>query len=1345
MSKLVFFLVLFVSTVILWGTIINIPADYPSIQEGIYAAVNFDTVLAAPGTYIENIDFEGKAITVGSWYHTTQDTSNISQTIIDGDQNGSVVIIDNVEDSTAVLTGFTITNGNAIQGGGIYCNESTVIFNNLKINANQGHNGGGVYARFSDINLENLTVADNTSEWSGGGIQIDDSSLEAVNLVITGNQAESYGGGVYLGYVSGDNFSNITIADNFSDIYGGGFFCSSCDLVFSNLTIRDNSTPGEGGGIFISDALLCSFSSENRCNIYSNRISGRGRGSDIYSTDFIEVIVDTFTVLEPGDFHASPLEYFSFDILHGACEQVEADLYVSPEGDNGNSGLTPEEPLKTIQYACTIIQADVWNHRTIFLAGGIYSPSTNQECFPVCPPSFVSLIGEDVCTVILDAENTAGVIALDYLEDITLSNMTITHGLSGCGGGINAQWCDPVIENVIITENTAHSGGGIYCMHANPIIASVRVTNNVSTSGTGGGGGMLFCYSIPLLSDAIIENNSALGFAGKGGGIYLDVNAHANMENVVIRNNFATLKGGGLSCWHSDPLMANVTISDNTAGEYGGGMNCEFSGPAFNLENLCNIYCNSTTSNGNGMDLYTNHFLYVNVDTFTVINPSAYYAAPGNDYNFSILHGKLEQVDADLYVSPTGNDENSGLTVEEPMKTIRYASNLIYADIDDLHIIHLLQGVYSPSSNGESFPVELPDYISLIGVGREEVILDAEDSTRVINSIGNDQVLYSNFTVTNGNENHGGGIYCLGSEAVFENLRITGNTANSGGGISCTDSNPVFSNIVIEDNSVSLYGGGISCSSSSIELSDVIIRNNTADRYGGGLNCLNMTLVLEHVTIADNTSQEIGGGIRSYNSELHFNADNRCNIYNNFSHVLCGNDIYSNEDFTVYVDTFTVYYPNERQATPYENFHFSIQHGYHAQVFEDLYVSPEGDNTNSGLDAEHPLKTIIYASTIMLTGWTHHTIYLGAGIYSPSANGEFFPVSLPPNVSLAGVDRDEVILDPEGQSAAIRLIDNNNNATISNLTITNSQGGHGGGIVCESCDPVISNVTIKNSYAAWGGGIYCYWSNAELKNILIQNCSGIYGGAIHLEHSSPFITNLTIADNTASLYAGGIYLQSFSNPILINSILWGNQPQQIVMRDNGYQSFMVIANNDLENGIEAIEILGSGELVNLNGNLNEDPMFCCPMLGNYALSEESPCIDAGTAFFEFDNDVFLDLNENEYYGTAPDMGAFEYGMVEIDEVVIENEKLKIENYPNPFNPETQIVFNLPESEKVYLSVYNLKGQLVRVLADDVLPAGENCLYWDSRNEMGRIVSSGVYLVRLQSGKANVMRKIMLIK
>ena len=99
------------------ATIINVPADQPTIQAGINAATNTDTVLVQTGTYVENINYNGKLITLGSLFLTTRDTSYISLTTIDGNKNGKVVIFENSEDSTAILCGFTNMTQSLMKNG----------------------------------------------------------------------------------------------------------------------------------------------------------------------------------------------------------------------------------------------------------------------------------------------------------------------------------------------------------------------------------------------------------------------------------------------------------------------------------------------------------------------------------------------------------------------------------------------------------------------------------------------------------------------------------------------------------------------------------------------------------------------------------------------------------------------------------------------------------------------------------------------------------------------------------------------------------------------------------------------------------------------------------------------------------------------------------------------------------------------------------------------------------------------------------------------------------------------------------------------------------------------------
>ena len=140
---------------------IRIPADYPTIQAGINAASNGNIVLVVNGTYFENINFKGKAITVASRYLIDGNTNHITNTIINGSQpshpdSGSVVTFRSGEDTTSILMGFTITGGigsfhgvDARGGGGIKC-----------------HNSG---AKILHNIIENNHVTSNTMVTVGGG------------------------------------------------------------------------------------------------------------------------------------------------------------------------------------------------------------------------------------------------------------------------------------------------------------------------------------------------------------------------------------------------------------------------------------------------------------------------------------------------------------------------------------------------------------------------------------------------------------------------------------------------------------------------------------------------------------------------------------------------------------------------------------------------------------------------------------------------------------------------------------------------------------------------------------------------------------------------------------------------------------------------------------------------------------------------------------------------------------------------------------------------------------------------------------------------------------------------
>ncbi|MHC4104522.1 MAG: right-handed parallel beta-helix repeat-containing protein, partial [Planctomycetota bacterium] len=117
--------------------IIKIPVDYLTIQEGIDAASSGDTVLVADGVYFENITFPAGIDVI------VKSKSGPEATTIDGNSAGSVVTFNNGQWTDWVLDGFTIENGYAADGGGVYCIDSYVTIINCTISGNTAYEGSG--------------------------------------------------------------------------------------------------------------------------------------------------------------------------------------------------------------------------------------------------------------------------------------------------------------------------------------------------------------------------------------------------------------------------------------------------------------------------------------------------------------------------------------------------------------------------------------------------------------------------------------------------------------------------------------------------------------------------------------------------------------------------------------------------------------------------------------------------------------------------------------------------------------------------------------------------------------------------------------------------------------------------------------------------------------------------------------------------------------------------------------------------------------------------------------------------------------------------------------------------
>ncbi len=265
------------------AAVIKVPSGYPTVQTGIDAARNGDTVLVANGTYRgtgnRELDFKGKAIIVES-------ENGAGSTIIDCQGGGRGFYFHTGETSASVLRGFTIKNGSPADGygGAIYCmnSSSPTIENNVITGNSATSNGSGIfcYDRSSPI-IRNNEITRNSTRGNAGGIYCYNSSSPVIQgNIITENSADRYGGGISCYSNSSPVIRGNTITGNASSLYGGGIYCEdNSSPTIENNSINRNRATRDGGGIHCftdsSPIIQGNTISENESGNYGGGISSQ--------------------------------------------------------------------------------------------------------------------------------------------------------------------------------------------------------------------------------------------------------------------------------------------------------------------------------------------------------------------------------------------------------------------------------------------------------------------------------------------------------------------------------------------------------------------------------------------------------------------------------------------------------------------------------------------------------------------------------------------------------------------------------------------------------------------------------------------------------------------------------------------------------------------------------------------------------------------------------------------------------------------------------------------------------------------------------------------------------------
>jgi len=377
------------------------------------------------------------------------------------------------------------------------------------------------------------------------------------------------------------------------------------------------------------------------------------------------------------------------------------------------------------------------------------------------------------------------------------------------------------------------------------------------------------------------------------------------------------------------------------------------------------------------------------------------------------------------------------------------------------------------------------------------------------------------------------------------------------------------------------------------------------------------------------------------------------------------------------------------------------------------------------------------------------TVLVAPGRYFENINYSCKAILITSHYLLEGVEEyvDSTIIDGSGTGPVILFESGEGPESILNaFTIRNGNASFGAGIHCDNVSsPTIHLCKITSNHArGMGSGVYCKDNSSPtlIRCVIYDNTAHTAAGVYCRGNSQPLFINCVIAGNEASDQAGGVYCLSGGNPVFVNCILWNNSHQEVLFNESGQDNAIVLSYCDIQGGEEGIETNDNGEVHYLDGNIDADPLFMEPDSGFFLPDFGSPCVDAGTDLFIWEEDTLLNLSREQFKGEAPDIGAYETDPVIIrkDDSISPVEFVLYEAYPNPFNGFTTISFKTAAEGLVQISIYDLAGRITATLVNQSLVQGSFTVNWNASS-----TAPGMYIVRMDADGFSSVRKLLYIK
>jgi parallel beta-helix repeat protein len=272
-------------------------ADFDNIQAAVDASSDGDEIIVYPGTYTSTSDYVVNMLGKQIWLHSSK---GAGVTIIDGEDTHRGILCNSSETLNTSIEGFTVTNGNAYIGGGMYIGDgSSPALTDCTFENNwSGYYGGGMY-NSGNPTLTNCTFTNNMAYSAGGGMSTSGSpTLENctfINNSLFDSPGGTGGGGMYIGDGSSPALTDCTFENNTATQYGGGMYnMAGSSPTLTDCTFENNTAiEYDGGGMYNREG---SSPTLENCTFKNNGASRKGGGMYNYCGGSYPLLTDcTFT------------------------------------------------------------------------------------------------------------------------------------------------------------------------------------------------------------------------------------------------------------------------------------------------------------------------------------------------------------------------------------------------------------------------------------------------------------------------------------------------------------------------------------------------------------------------------------------------------------------------------------------------------------------------------------------------------------------------------------------------------------------------------------------------------------------------------------------------------------------------------------------------------------------------------------------------------------------------------------------------------------------------------------------------------------------------------------------